>query len=129
MTSIRLQHIDHVAITVRDIPRSIEWYTKTLGLEHRSMWDGEPQMLVAGDTAIALFSVDGKGIALSDDEKAQRFTMQHFAFRVDRANFERAQEEFREQGIAARFADHGVCHSVYISDPDGHAIEITTYEI
>jgi catechol 2,3-dioxygenase-like lactoylglutathione lyase family enzyme len=52
---LNLQHIDHVAIAVRDIARSIDWYTKTLGLEHRSVWEGEPQSLYAGETAVALF--------------------------------------------------------------------------
>jgi catechol-2,3-dioxygenase len=55
--------------------------------------------------------------------------MRHFAFRADRANFEAAQETFRERGIAFEFADHGICHSVYVSDPDGHRVEITTYEV
>ena len=126
---VNVQHIDHVAIAVRDIPRSIEWYTKMLGLEHRPMWEGEPQMLYAGETAIALFNVEGKGIEMSREEKAQRLTVQHFAFRADRVNFDGAQEGFREQGIEFRFADHGVCHSIYLNDPDGHTIEITTYEL
>ena len=124
-----VQHIDHVAIAVRDIEQSIEWYTKTLGLEHRSVWEGEPQLLYAGETAIALFSVEGKGIELSREDRAKRLTVQHFAFRSHRVNFDRALEDFREQGIEARFADHGVCHSLYISDPDGHTIEITTYDV
>jgi len=124
-----VQQIDHVAIAVRDIDRSIEWYTTTLGLEHRPMWEGEPQMLYAGETAIALFNVEGEGIHMSPEDKAERLTVQHFAFRADRANFDRAQEGFRGQGIEFRFADHGVCHSIYVSDPDGHTIEITTYDL
>jgi catechol-2,3-dioxygenase len=32
-------------------------------------------------------------------------------------------------GIPFEFSDHGIAHSVYISDPDGHRIEITTYEV
>jgi len=55
--------------------------------------------------------------------------MRHFAWRVDRANFERAQGHFRALGIDFESADHGVAHSVYISDPDGHRIEITTHEV
>jgi catechol 2,3-dioxygenase-like lactoylglutathione lyase family enzyme len=55
--------------------------------------------------------------------------MRHFAFRVDRENFEAAQKAFRDQGIEFEFADHGPAQSVYISDPDGHTVEITTYEV
>lgn len=125
----KLQHLDHVAIAVRDIPRSIEWYAKTLGLEHRQVWEGEPQLMYAGETAIALFNVEGEGIHVSREDRAEQLTVQHFAFRTDRANFDRAQEEFREQGLEFRFADHGVCHSVYVNDPDGHTVEITTYDV
>ena len=127
--TFRVQHIDHVAINVRDIDASIEWYTATLGLEHRPMWEGEPQLLYAGETAIALFSVEGKGKGMPAKKKARRLVVQHFAFRTDGINFDRAREEFRKLGTEARFADHGVCHSLYISDPDGHTIEITTYDV
>jgi catechol 2,3-dioxygenase-like lactoylglutathione lyase family enzyme len=126
-----LQHLDHVAITVADIPASIGWYTRVLGLEHRAMaWDGPPQMLFAGETCLALFPASvNDPRPLSDEEKRARLTMRHFAFRVDRENFEAAQRVFREQGIEFEFADHGPAHSVYISDPDGHTVEITTYEV
>jgi catechol 2,3-dioxygenase-like lactoylglutathione lyase family enzyme len=129
MNDFTLQQIDHVALAVRDIGASIEWYTKTLGLEHRPVWEGEPQMLYAGETALALFSVEGRGIETTGAERSKRLVVQHFAFRVDRRSFEAAQEAFREQGIEFRFADHGASHSIYISDPDGHQIELTTYEV
>ena len=55
--------------------------------------------------------------------------MRHFAFRVDRKNFEAAQERMRWLGVEFREDDHGVSRSIYIHDPDGHEIEITTYEV
>jgi catechol 2,3-dioxygenase-like lactoylglutathione lyase family enzyme len=126
---LQLQQIDHVAISVRDIDHSIAWYGKTLGLEKRSPWDGEPVMVCAGDTCLALFSADGPGIAMSEWERRRHLTARHIAFKVDRANFDAAQKQFRHTGIGFRFTDHGVCHSVYIDDPDGHTIELTTYEV
>ena len=30
---------------------------------------------------------------------------------------------------APRLEDHGVAHSLYFADPDGHRLELTTYEI
>jgi catechol 2,3-dioxygenase-like lactoylglutathione lyase family enzyme len=129
---MKVQHIDHVAISVSDIERSIEWYTSVLGLEHRPVveWGEYPQMVCAGDTCIALFPPGDHGAReMSEIDKRSRLTMQHFAFKVDAANFQRAQDEFGSTGIDFRFADHGICHSVYIKDPDGHTIEITTYEI
>ena len=53
----------------------------------------------------------------------------HFALRADRKNFERAQQELKQRGIAFHFEDHGIAHSIYFRDPDGHELEITTYEV
>ena len=55
--------------------------------------------------------------------------MRHFAFRLDSANFERAQVELSERQIPFRFEDHTMAHSMYLADPDGHRVELTTYEL
>ncbi|HUF54763.1 MAG TPA: VOC family protein [Dehalococcoidia bacterium] len=116
-----------MAITVRDIERSIGWYTETLGLEHRPVveWGEYPQMVCAGETCVALFPAE-PGAA---DGPQAAITMTHIAFRLDRENYDRAEAGFKERGMEYRFADHGVAHSLYISDPDGHTIELTTYEV
>jgi catechol-2,3-dioxygenase len=66
---------------------------------------------------------------LSQEDVAKTITMRHVAFRVDGAGFKQAQEEIRAKKIEFEFADHGVAHSLYINDPDGHRIEITTYDL
>lgn len=126
--SFSLEGFDHVAIAVRDVERSVAWYTDVLGLERRfeDEWGSYPAAVCAGDACLAIFPVEGEG---KPPPGHDTITMRHFAFRVDRANFERAQETFRERGIDFSFSDHGVSHSVYISDPDGHRIEITTYDV
>lgn len=42
---------------------------------------------------------------------------------------DRPQHELPGQGIACEFQDHGIAHSIYFCDPDGHQIEITTYDL
>jgi catechol 2,3-dioxygenase-like lactoylglutathione lyase family enzyme len=50
--------------------------------------------------------------------------MRHVCFLVDDI------DAWRERlGGSARFEDHGNAHSLYLHDPDGHAIELTTYEV
>jgi len=139
---MKVQHLDHVAIAVRDVAASRDWYIRVLGLERRfeDEWGDVPTMVCAGETCVALFpaaSVDASAhpeespAAGTSRRTPERDTiaMRHFAFRVDRENFAAAQSRFRELGIAFESADHGIALSVYISDPDGHRIEITTYEV
>lgn len=124
-----LERIDHVALAVRDVPRSVAWYRETLGLQrrHEDVWGDFPAVVCAGPTCLALFPVE------ADDPRPAPYrdtlAMRHLAFRVDRANFERARAELDRRGIEVVAQDHGIAHSIYFSDPDGHHLEITTYEV
>lgn len=126
---LKVDQIDHVALTVSDVERSVAWYQEVLGLERRyeDVWGGYPGVVCAGTTCLALFPADTGEPKPPPDRDT--LAMRHVAFSVDGAGFEAAQERFRELGIEFEPADHGISHSVYISDPDGHQIEITTYEI
>lgn len=129
---MKVQHIDHVAITVRDLKASCEWYARVLGLERTSPLgeDEPPQVMSAGDTAVALFTPSvNNPRQLTDDDRREQLGMRHFAFRVDRAGYDEAKAHFAALGLEMEEADHGICWSTYISDPDGHVIEVTTYEI
>jgi catechol-2,3-dioxygenase len=55
--------------------------------------------------------------------------MLHLAFRADLENFLAARRELKERGIKFEFQDHEISHSIYFRDPDGHQLEITTYEV
>jgi catechol 2,3-dioxygenase-like lactoylglutathione lyase family enzyme len=122
MAGFRTQGLDHVALAVADLDRAESFYTEVLGLERvHPEWD-PPRVLAAEGSGVALFpGGDGAGA-----ESAPHIL--HVAFRVERQAFERAREELDERGIAARFSDHGLAHSVYFEDPDGHRLELTTYE-
>jgi catechol 2,3-dioxygenase-like lactoylglutathione lyase family enzyme len=127
MGSFSLEAIDHVALGVRDQRRSIEWYRDVLGLERRyeEAWGDFPAVLCAGDTCVALFAAS----APAQEALPERTGMRHLAFRVDRANFERARAELRDRGIEVEYSDHQISHSIYFADPDGHRIELTTYDV
>ena len=87
----------------------------------------DPVFVCAGNACLALFpSVTSDPLPVSAHHV---LAMRHFAFRLNRANFERARIELSEQYIPFRFEDHGVAHSLYLADPDGHRVELTTYEL
>jgi catechol 2,3-dioxygenase-like lactoylglutathione lyase family enzyme len=125
----KIDALDHVALSVRDVERSARWYTDVLGFkrQHEEMWDGVPIFVGNGDAAIALFPVRDKAESTSHDRAAVRTL--HFAFRADRGNFLRAQDELKKRAIPFDFQDHEISHSIYFRDPDGHQIEITTYQL
>lgn len=125
---MKLEGLDHVALAVRDVEESVEWYIEVLGLErqHEGSWDGIPTFVGKGATGIALFPASESRKSLGKADPA-RFL--HLALRADRENFQGAQRELKKRGIDFHFEDHGIAHSIYFRDPDGHKLEITTYEV
>jgi hypothetical protein len=77
---------------------------------YQEVWCGprDSVMLCAGNTCLALFPAEplprpGHNV----------LAMRHFAVRLHRVNFERAQVELGEQKIPFRFEDHTIAHSLY----------------
>jgi catechol 2,3-dioxygenase-like lactoylglutathione lyase family enzyme len=126
---MQLQGIDHVALAVRDVEQSARWYIEVLGFErlHERMWNGIPVFIGKGNTAIALFPSNSSPRPPSSTRRDIR--MLHLAFRANHDGFLAAQEELRRRGIKFEFQDHEISHSIYFYDPDGHELEVTTYEL
>jgi len=125
----KLEAIDHVALTVRNVEQSVQWYVEVLGLERRfkKEWGSHPAVVGVGNTSLAIFPV--KAVEPAPPPGPETLCYRHVAFRVDRENFERARKELRGRGIELEPQDHGTAHSIYFLDPDGHQLEITTYGV
>jgi len=125
----QIKSLDHVALSVQDVERSANWYIDILGFErqHDGLWNNVPVFIGKGDAAIALFPVRPNERSTSSSRAQPRIL--HFALRADRANFLAAQAELKNRAIEFQFQDHEISHSIYFRDPDGHEIEITTYEL
>ena len=122
-----LEGLDHVALAVRDVEQSANWYVEVLGFERRyeGMWEGIPVFVGLGKTAIALFPSKDNQAHLSSSSDG----LLHFAMRASRKNFLAAQHDLTNRGITFHFQDHEISHSIYFRDPDGYELEITTYEV
>lgn len=54
--------------------------------------------------------------------------IQHFAFLTDKAGFDAAVAEIDALGLPHDpVEDTGIALSIFLTDPDGHQVEITTY--
>jgi len=118
--------IDHVAIRSKNPELSAEWYERTLGLQRGDFpeWKNHPVFMYTGNFGVAIFPAniyDPESLSSSKNSK-----IDHFAFNVSRTDFQKAQEHFKELGIEFNFQDHFYTHSIYIKDPDGHTVELTT---
>jgi catechol 2,3-dioxygenase-like lactoylglutathione lyase family enzyme len=121
---VELEALDHVGLVVSDMARSVRWYTEVLGLRrgHEEAWGDFPAVLEANGSGVALFpSRDGRPVPVDDP-------MRHVGFRTSRRGLEAARVELTARGIELREGDYGIAWSVYLPDPDGHQVEITTYE-
>jgi catechol-2,3-dioxygenase len=125
MTGFSLDRLDHVSLNVRDRAASIAWYRDVLGLGQRNEQTRDDWPVFMGElgACVALFQA-----ATESPERADESTgLRHLAFAVARDDLDRAQEHLRELGVNFRFEDHGSAHSLYVADPDGNVVELTSY--
>jgi catechol 2,3-dioxygenase-like lactoylglutathione lyase family enzyme len=123
---MRVAQLDHLTITSTQPERSIRFYTSVLGMEPAYEWPGEITMVRSGDTFLAIAHW-AKGQSGSERPP---IGVDHFAFRVDRDTYLRARTELDRAGVVVDHeSDHGICHSLYFRDPDGHLVELVCYEL
>jgi len=122
--TVELEGLDHVGLVVSDMSRSVRRYREVLGLRraHEEAWGDFPAVLEANGSGVALVPNEDGGPIPVDDP------MRHVGFRTSRRGLEAAKAELRARGIEYHEGDYGVAWSVYLPDPDGYQVEITTYE-
>ena len=126
MPNFKINNLDHVAIRVKDMKTSIEWYETVLGLKKYQFdkWGDFPIFMLSGQVGVAIFPVN-----LEDgfcDKNSKNIKIDHFAFNVSNENLELAKAHYTNLGIEYDFQDHYYYHSIYVEDPDGHTVELTT---
>ena len=126
MNPFYINFLDHVAIRVKDMEASIEWYKTVMGLKKYQLekWGEFPVFMLSGKTGIAIFPAN------LNDEKCNQLSrnvkIDHFAFNVSNEDFKKAQKYFNEINVPFEFQDHHYFHSIYLKDPDNHTVELTT---
>jgi catechol 2,3-dioxygenase-like lactoylglutathione lyase family enzyme len=122
---MKLDYIDHFAISVRSLQPSFDWYQKVFGFEMFHQWK-TTWMIQLGQMKIGLFE---RPQAATIDDLDNKIAFQHLAFHVSPDAFIQAQIELKALGIPIVIGpeDTGVAYSIFVNDPDGHLLELTTY--
>jgi catechol 2,3-dioxygenase-like lactoylglutathione lyase family enzyme len=125
---MKIDRIDHLNITVADLDRSIEFYERVLGMRSERMGEGRAALLF-GNQKIHLDLAGGPmaGGAMTGEKRqpAHICLITEAPLPEIAAEVERRGVPIRMQG--PRAGAIGTIQSVYIDDPDGHSIEISTY--
>jgi catechol 2,3-dioxygenase-like lactoylglutathione lyase family enzyme len=126
---MKITALDHLVLTVTDIERSIDFYRRILGMEVLTFAEGR-QALRFGRQKINLHPAEG-GI----EPVANRPTpgSADLCLLLD-ATLEDALAELAQKGVAVeagpvkRSGATGALNSIYLRDPDGNLIELSTRE-
>ena len=139
MGHITVTELDHIVLNVRDIDRSVRFYTEVLGLraerldEYRSGKVGFPSVRINDQTIIDLFPEKNPSALPGDGIKNDNGNLNHFCLVVGQEDFSgivnyltERQVSIRE-GPVSRWGARGRATSVYFLDPDGNEVEIRSY--
>lgn len=122
-----VQRLNHAVLYVRDVDRSVAFYTDALGFRVVNGFPGRAAFLQAAgstnDHDLGLFAVgDAAG-----DSPAGRSTvgLYHLAWEVDTlAELQRLAGVLKGNGALVGASDHGTTKALYAHDPDGIEFEV-----
>lgn len=126
---MKLNHLDHLVLTVKDIKRTCEFYTKILGMEEITFSE-KRKALKFGNQKINLHEY---GNEFEPKAKTPTHGSADLCF-IAETPISEFIEHCKSNGIeiiegpVQRTGAVGTMHSVYVRDPDENLIEVSNYE-
>ena len=136
---MKIQQIHHVAYRCKDAKETVEFYTKYLNMDFLlaisedrvpSTKEPDPYMhlfLDAGMGNILAFFELPNSPEMGRDLNTPQW-VQHIAFQLENEDaLMQAKADLEADGIeVVGPTDHGIIKSIYLFDPNGHRLELTT---
>ena len=123
---MEVKELGHVVLYVRDVDVSRGFYRDVLGWHEVVAEPGQMAMFTSGRTHHELLLIEvGPGAA--PIPAGRRVGMYHFGLKIGTTDDElrSALRQLVDAGVTiVGTGDHGVTHSMYITDPDGNEIEL-----
>ncbi|TVR28403.1 MAG: VOC family virulence protein [Ilumatobacter sp.] len=126
---MRVTGLDHIVLRVADMERSVAWYRDELGLEPVRLDEWR-----AGRAPFVSMRVDEGTIIDLQQGDITGINMDHLALVVEGADLTdltdlAASGRFGEVGPPRRlFGARGTGSGIYLRDPDGHTVELRSYD-
>lgn len=125
---MKVNHLDHLVLTVRDIQASVTFYTRVLGMQETTFADGRKALLF-GQSKINLHQAGHEF-----EPKAAKPTpgSGDLCLVVD-DDLDSVQAQLAAAGVAVEVGPveqtgaHGQMMSVYCRDPDRNLVELSNY--
>lgn len=127
---VRVQGLDHVVLSVKDVEASLSFYHGSLGMEALRV-----EEFRAGKVGFP--SLRASGTSIIDLQKAKAphegVNVDHFALLIEPTDMDALVGELRAKGVQVngqpgqRWGAQGRGPSVYIKDPDGNTVELKCY--
>ena len=99
--------LNHVALSVTDIPRSRDFYVEHLGLSV-ARESGSSCFLNCGDEFVALF-------------RSREAGLNHYCYAIEQYDVQTAAQRLRENDLEPRIAGN----RIYFDDPDGLEVQLS----
>ncbi|MFB6889152.1 VOC family protein [Kitasatospora sp. NPDC056327] len=125
MTALRVKAFDHLVLNVRDIGRSLEFYSGLLGLEPVRLDEWR-----AGEAPFVSVRITPETIIDLTDRPRGGSNVDHICLTVDPLDWQEVIDAGTFtvlEGPVARFGARGTATSVYVRDPDGNTVELRWY--
>jgi catechol 2,3-dioxygenase-like lactoylglutathione lyase family enzyme len=119
--------VNELALEVVDLDEAVRFYTEVLGLPEVERWDHRDVVWVmAGDrTRIGLWRPQ---VGLAGGRGGVHV---HYAMHLPEEAYEAAVERLRGHGLEVQeeVFEEGRGRAVYVTDPDGHVVELWTWDV
>mgnify|MGYP001561343546 CR=1 FL=1 len=128
---IQIKGIDHVAVNVRDIDKSVEFYTKVIGLTITQREPSKPGIEYFLDCGPSLIGIiQAKDLTRNHAFENEGLGANHFSFRVHSKDFEPMIKRLEDHNVTIEFAKkREKSWSLYFYDLDGNKLEITSWPL
>ena len=128
---IKVVGIDHVAFNVRDLDKSLKFYTEVIGLQITQREPSKPGIEYFLDCGPSLLGViQAKDLNDSHLFANEGLGANHFSFRIQSNDFNAFIQHLEKHAVKIEFAKkRPKSWSLYFYDPDGNKLEATAWPL